>query len=78
MIPTLNLGREPVAIITVIVVALGALNTQVSGLTPTVHNVISAALVVLGALIARAAVTPAAAVQAEQPAAQVDKDGWPA
>jgi hypothetical protein len=72
--PTLNLGREPVAIITVLIVALGALNTQVPGLTDTVHNLIDAVLVVLGAVIARSAVTPAAAATVEPPA---DKDGWP-
>lgn len=65
--PTLNLGREPVAIITAFVVALGALNTQIAGLSPGMHSIISAILVILGAVLARSAVTPVAAPPAPKP-----------
>jgi hypothetical protein len=58
-LPTLNLGREPVAIIGVVDAALIAVQQLALTLPDGVHAAIAVAIVVCGALLARAGVTPA-------------------
>lgn len=56
----LNLGSEPVAIISTLVAALTAVQQLALHETAGVHTAIAVVLVVLGAVLSRAAVTPTA------------------
>lgn len=57
---TTNLGSEPVAIIAVIQAVLIAVQQLALNIPAGVHAAIAAAIVICGALLARAQVTPAA------------------
>jgi hypothetical protein len=70
--PTLNLGREPVAIIGAVDAALIAVQQLALSMPAGVHAAIAVAIVVCGTLLARAGVTPVAQPSPPDAASRTD------